>query len=69
MNRDPVISSNVASVGYEPYTMVLEVEYIHGGVYQYFDVPEGVYREMMASESIGKFLNQHVKGSYRYVRL
>ena len=39
MNRTPVNSSNVSSVGYDPTSLTLEVEFHGGAVYQYFDVP------------------------------
>ena len=44
MNRSPVSSINVASVGYDGSTLTLEVEFLSGSVYQYFDVPNAVYR-------------------------
>ena len=39
MERIAVESSNLASIGYDEASMVLEVEFKHGGIYQYFDVP------------------------------
>lgn len=66
MNRAPVVSSNIAAVGYDPNTMTLEVEFTSGSVYQYFDIPEAVFQELMSAASIGTFLNRHIKGSYRY---
>lgn len=62
-------SSNVASVGYDASTLTLEVEFTSGSIYQYFDVPETVYQEFISSESVGAYLNQHIKNSYRYVQL
>ena len=53
MNRTPVTSSNVASVGYDPVTMTLEGEFKNGSVCQYFDVPEVVYQELMSAASVG----------------
>jgi hypothetical protein len=69
MNRIPVESRNIASVGYDPATMTLEVEFKHGGIYQYFDVPEPTYQALMSADSHGTFLNAQVKGSFRYARL
>ena len=69
MQRDPVVSSNVASIGYDPGTMTLEVEFHGGRVYQYFDVPEPVYHHFMVAGSIGKFLNSEIKGVYRCAQL
>lgn len=43
MKRQSVESSNLASIGYDAENEILEVEFKHGGVYQYFDVPENVY--------------------------
>jgi hypothetical protein len=68
MNRIPVTSSTASEVGYDPATMTLEIAFHNGTVYQYFDVPESVYQELMHSESIGKFINTQIKNSYRYVK-
>jgi hypothetical protein len=69
MNRTPVTSSNVASVGYDLNTMTLEVEFRNGSVYQYFDVSESVYQDLMSASSVGTYLNQTIKAIYRYVRI
>lgn len=68
MQRAAVSSSNVAEVGYDPDTLTLEVAFQSGDVYQYFDVPESVYQQLMQASSIGAFLNQQIKNSYRYAR-
>ncbi|MBA7540511.1 hypothetical protein ES705_32810 [subsurface metagenome] len=39
MKRKQVESSNLASVGYDADKKILEIEFNHGGVYQYFNVP------------------------------
>ena len=69
MNRTPVNSSNIAEIGYDPPTMTLEVAFKQGTAYQYFDVPETVYQELMRADSKGKFLNANIKNSYRYTKL
>ena len=69
MNRTPVTSSNVASVGYDPNTMTLEVELSNGLVYQYFDVPETVYQALMSASSVGTYLNKSIKASYRHAQI
>ena len=69
MKRARVTSSSVASVGYQPRTMTLEVEYGTGSVYRYFDVPADVHRELMAARSIGAYVNRNIKGKYPYRRL
>ncbi len=39
MDRIQVRSSNIRSIGYDQNRQILEVEFLKGGVYQYFDVP------------------------------
>ena len=69
MTRDPVSSSNLAEVGYDPPTQTLEVCFKSGRTYQYFDVPEGVYEGLKNAGSPGAYLNQEVKGKFRYARV
>jgi KTSC domain len=70
MNRIPVSSSNLASIGYDPVTQTLEIEFLHGGIYQYSDVPSSVYNGLIKAESYGYYFDRHVKKagySYRKV--
>ena len=64
-----MVSTNVASVGFDATTNVLEVEFNNGIVYQYFDVPELVYQQLMQASSVGQYLNSNIKGTYRYARV
>lgn len=67
--RTTVVSSNILSVGYDDNTETLEVEFVHGGVYQYYGVPETVYRELMQAPSKGQYLNAYIKDRYPYSRV
>jgi len=69
MNRQPVTSSNIASIGYDADSQTLEIEFLNGGVYQYFDVPQYVYEELMNADSHGQYLAQNIKGVYRYSKV
>jgi len=70
MNRTSVSSSNLASVGYDPENMILEIEFQHGGIYQYFDVPESVYQSLMNADSHGKYFDAYIKkGGYRFKKI
>ena len=67
MERQYVVSSNIASIGYDPDIMVLEIEFLSGSVYQYYDVPQNIYDGLMAADSHGSFLATYIKkGGYRY---
>lgn len=70
MNRTSVSSSNIASVGYNPSTQTLEVEFLHGGIYQYTNVPLSVYEGLMAASSHGSYFDQNVKkAGYSYRKI
>lgn len=58
MTRTPVTSSNVKSVGYDPNTRTLEVEFNSSGVYQYGNVSEDEYQSVLQADSVGKAVNQ-----------
>lgn len=59
MRRKPVDSSSVRSIGWKDGT--LEVEYVSGDVYQYFEVSEFVYAGLVRSDSVGRFINTRIK--------
>lgn len=69
MIRHPVISSNLSSVGYDEQTGILEIAFNSGGVYQYFNVPAGVYQSLMTATSKGTYHHYNIKNHYRYRRI
>jgi hypothetical protein len=69
MDWHPLSSSTIERIGYDAPTMTLSVEFKHGGAYQYFDVPENVFQELLTAPSPGQYLAQNVKPSYRYARM
>lgn len=70
MERTPVQSSSVSSVGYDRDSSTLETEFLNGSVYQYFGVPESIFDGLMNAPSKGTFLDQFVKkAGYSYARI
>ena len=43
---------------------ILEIEFNEHNVYRYYEVPEDVYDELMASESKGSYLFRKIKGGH-----
>jgi hypothetical protein len=70
MDRAPVQSSNIRSVGYDSASRTLEVEFHTGSIYQYFGVPEAVYQTLMRAPSKGTYFHDHIRDrfSLRQVR-
>lgn len=64
MNRQPVSSSNLQSVGYDPSAQLLEIEFNSGSVYQYTGVPESIYAALMQAASKGSYFHDHIKDRY-----
>lgn len=62
-------SSNIESIRYDDETSTLEVRFINGGTYHYFDVPEHVRMDFERSESKGQFLASNIKGQFRYGKI
>ena len=67
--RSPVASSAIEAVGYDEDDGVLEIEFHHGGVYEYFDVPKEVYQDLLTAGSRGRYFHENVRGKYDYRRL
>ena len=68
MQRTRVSSSVISSVGYDERQSVLEVEFQSGAVYDYFDVPPKVYRDLLKASSKGSFVSRRIRDRYPFVR-
>ncbi len=69
MERYTVASSNIASIGYDAGTETLDVEFLSGAIYQYYNVPQNMYEQLMQAGSKGRFLNTYIKNAYPYSRV
>jgi len=69
MKREPVTSSSVVSIGYDPAGYILEVEFRSGGVYQYNHVPAAAHRLLLQAASIGEYVNTVIKPRFDAVRV
>jgi hypothetical protein len=75
MARTPITSSNIVSIGYDPATRELEVEFKgkladgSGPVYRYADVPQETYDDFMRHDSKGGFHHARIKGKYSHTKL
>lgn len=69
MARIPIDSSSLKSVGYDASEKTLEVEFHHGAVYVYLDVPQDVFEELKTAESKGRFFNSNIRSVYTHAKL
>jgi KTSC domain len=66
MRRQRVDSSAVVSVGYDDWSKTLEIEFSGGAIYDYAQVPEVLYRDFLAAESKGRFVNLYIKPYFEH---
>lgn len=64
MERVPVESNSLRSIGYEPSTRVLEVEFCSGRIYSYSDVPPEAHDWLMRSKGKGGYFNRMIRDRY-----
>ena len=69
IKRVPVVSTNVASIGYSRSLRALEIEFTRGAIYRFLDVPRSVYYKLLAADSKGHFIAENIRGRYRFVRV
>lgn len=65
----PVKSSQIASIGYHAESKTLVVKFKNNAMYSYSDVPEKIFNELMAAESVGKYFHARVKSIFKYQKL
>lgn len=63
---NPVQSSNVAAVGYDPVSQTLAVKFKGGKTYHYAEVPQAVHHELQEAESVGRFIGARVVGKFQH---
>ena len=69
MQRTPVTSSNIRSIGYDSTSETLEVEFTSGDVYQYAGVHVNEYEGVLRATSKGTYLNARIKDRYSCTKL
>lgn len=67
INMNPVTSSNIAAVGFQPGaegTGTLAVQFSSGTTYHYDDVPNEVAEGLQKADSVGSFFAKHVRSKF-----
>ena len=65
LERQPVKSRILRSVGYDDNTKILEIEFQNGLVYQFLNVPLKVYTDLIRSSEIGKYFTEKVRSRFQ----
>ena len=65
--RQPIDSTTIAKVGYSKRRHILEIEFVNGAIYRYFDIPLSVHHDLMWAESKARFYDSKIRKHYRSV--
>lgn len=60
-----VTSKNLHSVGYRLEDSLLLIQFHSGAAYEYYDVPEQVYTDLIQATSKGKYFSTYIKNTYK----
>jgi hypothetical protein len=69
MEHVRITSSMIRSAGFDAAAGILEIAYLNGTVYRYFDVPKKIFRELLQAVSAGTYLSTNVIGVFRCNRV
>ncbi len=61
MNRIPVDSSNIKSIGYDENEQILEIEFRGEAIWQYRNVPLTIWLELESAPSKGKYFQSQIR--------
>lgn len=64
-----VESAAIDAIGYDAEARTLQVRFVSGGDYRYFDVPAAVAAAFEAAESKGRFFRAHLLDRFTFERL
>lgn len=69
MINQMVLSREIEWIGYERKNSMLQVEFITGPVYQYYDVPETIYQDFLNASSYGGYFENQIKGRFNFRKI
>jgi KTSC domain len=69
MRMTHVLSTTLASVGYDETRQVLQLEFRSRALYQYRSVPRAVHQALLGAPSKGRYFNQAIRGKFPFGRI
>ena len=69
MKRISLSSTTMLAAGYDADKKILEIQFVSGDVYQYFDVPLEIYNRLLEAESYGHYFNYNIRDNYSFLKV
>ena len=57
-------SQAIKSFDYDADKKILKIEFKHGGIYKYLDVPESIYQGLKEAGSVGQYFNSNIREKF-----
>lgn len=65
MERQPVKSRILRSVGYDSTTKILEIEFQNDLVYRFLNVPPKIHTDLLRSAEAGKYFSEKIRSKFQ----
>jgi len=69
MELQSVVSSNLSKVGYDKKSSTLIIAFKTGSIYEFQDVPEEYYINLLKSPSIGNFFSTNIRKKFKFKKI
>jgi KTSC domain-containing protein len=69
MNRTTVASAGIAQVGYEEGSETLEIEFVSGKIFQFYNVPLTLFNQLMKSSQKEMYYESNILVRFPYTRI
>lgn len=64
-----VESTNIKAISYDQRSEILSVHFLNDSLYEYFDVPQVVFKALLIAPSKGKFFHENIRNTYDWQRV
>lgn len=69
IDMQPVKSSSIKEIGYDPKERTLAVAFSDGSLYHYADVDRSTFDELAGAKSVGGYLHSGIIGVYKHTKM
>lgn len=63
-----VISSNISQIDFDPFMGTMTIGFTNNSIYEYYGVPLELYKELIESESVGRFFQKNIKHNFDFAK-
>lgn len=66
---EPVESSMIRGIGYDPASRRLHVQFMKGATYEFMKVPQNVHDDLRNAKSIGRYFHRNIREKFETKKL